>query len=87
MSNGCSQCGVSEGIGKASGCVCSRVGGGNFRHGANVGGETLLFLLCTLPVSPKHRCGSIVIGVGPYQCTTLPCHGNPMFASDVVFRG
>ena len=47
-------------------------------------GGTILFLLCALPMSPAHRCGSIVSRFGPFRCTTLPCHGINKFASDVA---
>ena len=35
-------------------------------------GKNLPFWLCILPVYPEHRCGSIVSGVGLYQCKILP---------------
>ena len=47
----------------------------------------LLFLLCALPVSPAHICSSIGSGVGPFQCTTLPCYGNTKFDSAVESHG
>ena len=50
-------------------------------------GKTLLLLLCALPVYLAHRCGSIGSGVGSCQCTALPCHEIPKFASAVAFYG
>ena len=50
-------------------------------------GKTLIFLLWNLPMSPERRSFRIGSGVGMCQCITLTCHGNPMFASAVVFCG
>ena len=41
-------------------------------------GKTVLFWLYVLPAYPICKFGSIGSGVGPCQCTIIPCNGSTM---------